>query len=70
MQPGGVPSRLSGATRLFRTNVFSWGTDLHRRKGNLLLGDGSAHITTDRKLNIQVSMQPEPVFDWYIPNGP
>ena len=70
MLPDGSSCRLNGATTLFRTNVFSWGPDLHRRRGNLLLGDGSAHITTDRKLNIQVSMQPEPVFDWYIPNGP
>jgi prepilin-type N-terminal cleavage/methylation domain-containing protein len=70
VETSGVACRLSGAVRLFRTNGFGWGADLHRRKGNLLLGDGSAHMTDARKLNMQVGAYPDPVFDWYVPNGP
>jgi prepilin-type N-terminal cleavage/methylation domain-containing protein len=67
---GDAPCRLSGAMRLFRTNAFSWGPDMHRNRGNLLLGDGSAHVTEVRRLNLQAGAQPDPFFSWYIPNGP
>jgi prepilin-type N-terminal cleavage/methylation domain-containing protein len=67
--PGGVPGRITGAMRLFRTNAFGWWRDMHERKGNLLLADGSVHITNARKLNAQIAVQPDPSFDWYIPNG-
>lgn len=70
IQSGGVPCQLTGAVSLFRTNTFGWGPEMHRRKGNLLLGDGSAHRTDDRKLNLQVGAQPDPVVEWYIPDGP
>ncbi len=70
IQSGGVPRPLTGAVRLFRTNTFGWGPEMHRRKGNLLLGDGSAHRTDAKKLNMWVGAQPERVFDWNIPGGP
>ena len=70
IQSGGVPCELTGVARLFRTNTFGWGPEMHRRKGNLLLGDGSAHTTDARKLNMQVASQPDPVFEWNIPDGP
>jgi hypothetical protein len=70
MQTGNVPCRLTGTVKLFRTNSFGWGPEMHRRRGNLLLGDTSAHMTDARKLNLQVAAQPDPVFDWYVPNNP
>ena len=70
IQSGGVPCPLTGAVRLFRTNAFGWGPEMHRRKGNLLLGDGSAHATDVGKLNLQVGAQPDSLFEWNIPDGP
>jgi len=67
--PGGVPGLITGAMRLFRTNAFGWWRDMHERKGNLLLADGSAHITSARQLNAEIQAQPDAAFDWYIPNG-
>ncbi len=69
IQNGGIPSPLTGIVRLFRTNSFGWGTKMHRGNGNLLLGDGSAHRTDGRKLNAMIGLQPDPVFDWDIPDG-
>jgi len=69
LEPGGISFGLTGAVRLLRTNSFGWGPEMHRPKGNLLLGDGSAHMTDSRKLNLQVSVQAEPMFEWYFPNG-
>jgi prepilin-type N-terminal cleavage/methylation domain-containing protein/prepilin-type processing-associated H-X9-DG protein len=67
--PGGVPGRITGAMKLFRTNSFGWWRDMHQGKGNLLLADGSVHITNARKLDAQIAAQPHPSFDWYMPNG-
>jgi hypothetical protein len=53
--------------RLFRTNTFDWGHDLHHGKGNLRLADGSVHITKAKALNAQVAAQPDSFFDWFIP---
>jgi len=39
------------------TNVLVWGKDIHRSCGNIGLGDGSAHQTTDRLLQNQASNQ-------------
>ena len=70
IQAGGVPVVLTGANRVFRTNTFGWGPAIHHRKGNLLLADGSVHITNDRTLNGQIAAQRQPFFDWFVPNGP
>jgi prepilin-type processing-associated H-X9-DG protein len=67
--PGGVPGRITGAMKLSRTNSFGWWRDMHQRKGNLLLADGSVHITNAKKLDAQIAAQPNPSFDWYMPNG-
>lgn len=64
------PIRLAGEVRLFRTNSFVWGPDLHQRKGNLILADGSAATTGIRKLNEQVGAHYELAFDWFVPHGP
>jgi prepilin-type N-terminal cleavage/methylation domain-containing protein/prepilin-type processing-associated H-X9-DG protein len=65
----GVPGRITGAMHLFRTSTFGWWRDMHQFKGNLLLADGSVHITKARELNTQIAAQPDPSFSWFIPNG-
>jgi len=67
--PPGIPARLTGAMRLFRTNTFGWWRDMHQGRGNLLLADGSARETAAQKLNAQIAVQPAETFLWYIPNG-
>lgn len=63
------PVLITGAMRLSRTNTFGWWRDIHERKGNLLLADGSAHMTDAKKLNAQIAAQPNDRFYWYVPNG-
>ena len=70
IQAGRVPVVLTGTNRVFRTNTLGWGPDIHHRKGNLLLADGSVHITNDSTLNGQIAAQRHPFFDWFIPTGP
>jgi prepilin-type N-terminal cleavage/methylation domain-containing protein len=70
LETGSISRPLTGTVKLFRTNSFRWGPEMHGRKGNLLLGDGSAHITGTRNFNLQVGAQPDPVFEWFVPNTP
>ena len=67
---GGESRLLTGTMKLSRTNTFDWGRDMHRGRGNLLLGDFSVHTTNPKKLNVQIGAQEDAVFDWHIPNGP
>jgi prepilin-type N-terminal cleavage/methylation domain-containing protein len=67
---GGEARLLTGTMKLSRTNKFDWGSDMHRGRGSLLLGDGSVHVMTPKKLNGQTGAQPDADFEWYIPNGP
>ncbi len=67
---GGEPWLLTGAVKLSRTNTLDWGTDMHGRRGNLVLGDGSVHTTKMKTLNGQIASQPDAVFEWYVPNDP
>lgn len=60
---------VTGANKFQRTYRFGWWRNMHRWKGNLLLSDGSVHLTTPQQLAEQVGREPEPTFDWYIPNG-
>ena len=61
---------LTGTMKLYRTNTFGWGPDMHRGRGNLLLHDSSVHTTSPRKLNLLIGAQPDAVFEWHLPNGP
>jgi prepilin-type N-terminal cleavage/methylation domain-containing protein len=67
---GGESQLLTGTIRLSRTNAFDWRSDMHRGKGNVLLGDSSVHTAGRKKLNLHVGAQPKADFQWYIPNGP
>jgi prepilin-type N-terminal cleavage/methylation domain-containing protein len=62
-------SLVTGANQFQRIYSFGWWRDMHRSKGNLLLGDGSVHLTTTPQFAATISSQPTATFTWYIPNG-
>jgi prepilin-type N-terminal cleavage/methylation domain-containing protein/prepilin-type processing-associated H-X9-DG protein len=67
--PGGPAALVTGNMSLNTSNKFGWYRTIHQNKGNILLADGSAQLTTPALLNTQIAAQPGPTIEWHIPNG-